>query len=379
MKRMVWICAGAAIAALLATLLGCNGAKSGKKEVVLGAILPMTGPSAVLGEFNKHGMDLAVEEWNTAKKPEEPSLRIEYADSKNDAKEGILAFQALTGPKKVGTIVAAMSSVTNALIQPASESGSLLFATTVSAEGITQDHPRMFRLFIRADIDARTMAEYAARTLKMKRVAILYVQDDFGASFRDVFKRSFEQEGGSIVAEEGCDRAMTDYRATLTRLKTKSFEGIYVLAYEKTMGLIPKQMRELGMNQPIFSIGTIAQPYVLQQAGSAVDGAYFTSTDFDAEAPRTDLTRSFVQKFEAKYGKKPNYFNAFAYDTIRVLAKAAGEAAGNTPEDLSKALLTVKDYPGTVGPITFEPSGDAAFPMRVRRIEKGRIVDAPSA
>ena len=340
----------------------------------IGAILPLTGPAAVLGEFNKSGMELAADEVNARWTSTGKSLSLSFADSKNDPKEGILAFQKLVA-EDTPFLVTAMSSVTNALIQPASENNRLLMATTVSAAGITAGHEKVFRLFIRADTDARTMAEYAAKTLKLKKIAILYVQDDFGASFRDVFKRTFEGGAGKVTAEEAYDRAATDFRAVLTRLKGADFEALYLLGYEKNMGLIPKQMQELGIKKTILSIGTLAQPYVLEQAGDSLNGAYFTATEFDADQPKSETARGFVDRYNAKYGKKPNYFSAFAYDAIRVLAKAMEDAGANRPDPVAGALHKIQGYPGAVGPISVEPNGDAAFPMHVRQIRGGKVQD----
>lgn len=344
------------------------------KDYKIGAILPMTGTSAVLGEFNKNGMDIAVEELNA--RPNAPKIySVEYGDSKNDPKEGVLVFQQQASVQKLPIIVSAMSSVTGALAQPAAENNKLLMATMVSSAGITENQPNMFRLFVRADIDAKTMADYAVKNAGLKKAAILFVQDDFGASFRDVFKQNFEAGGGKVTVEEGFDRAATDFRAVLTKLKGADFDCLYLLGYERTMGLIPKQMRELGINQPVLSIGTLAQPYVMEQAGNAIDGSYFTSTEFDADNPKSDAAKNFVAKYEAKFGKKPNYFAAFAYDTVRVLARAVEDAGANSADAkaVADALRRIKDFPGAVGAITFEPNGDARFPMHVSQIKNGRV------
>lgn len=363
---------------LIATFSACkptaNTPTEGEKNYKIGVILPMTGPSAVLGEFNKTGMEIAIEELNA--RPNAPKIySIEYGDSKNDPKEGLLVFQQQASVQNLPVIVTAMSSVTNALAQPAADNNKLLMATMVSSAGITENHPNMFRLFVRADIDAKTMAEYATKNLDLKKAAVLFVQDDFGTSFRDVFKQNFETNGGKVTVEEGFDRAATDFRAVLTKLKSADFDCLYLLGYERTMGLVPKQMRELGLNQPVLSIGTLAQPYVMEQAGNTIDGSYFTSTEFDADNPKSEVAKNFVAKYEAKFGKKPNYFSAFAYDTVRVLARAIEDAGtnGSDAKAVAQALRLIKDFPSTIGTITFEPNGDARFPMHVSQIKNGRV------
>jgi len=362
------------------TLVGCDESsdtqdtQSTKKAYTIGAILPLTGTAAVLGEFNRHGMDLALEDVNERWKNQNQKLAISYADSQNTAKEGLLAFQKMVSVDKIPVVISAMSSVTNALIPAAKDHDVLLLATTVSEAGMTDKSDKLFRLFIRADTDATTMADYAAEHLKFKKIDVLYVKDSFGESFRNVFTSAFSAKGGQVVLQEGYEPSTTDFSAVLTRIKGSDAEAVYLLGYEKTMGVIPKKMKELGINKTILSIGTLGQPYVLEQAGSSLEGAYFTTTTFDANQPANAAAKAFSEKYRETYQTSPNYFSAFAYDSVQVLAQAIESGKSYDAQSMVQALAQIQNHPGVIGDISIEANGDARFPMVIKTIQAGQIV-----
>ena len=351
------------------------GCKREPEVYKIGAILPLTGSASMLGDFIKSGIDIAVQHINKKGGIKGKKIEIVYEDSKNDPKEGISAFNKLVSMQGLPVIISAMSSVTNAIIPLADRNQTPLFATTVSAAGVTDKSEYVFRLFITADIDAATMARYAANKMKLKKVAVLYVNDDFGMSFKDVFSQTFAEEGRKIVWAESFEKGESNFRGIITKLKSMDFQAVYLLGYEKGLGILVKQLREFGITKPILSIATIAQPYVREQAGDALNNTYFTSTIFNPDSPKSDIARKFISEYETQFGKKPNYFSAFAYDAMFLLSEAI-RSHGYTKDGIKKGLLAIKDIQGVMGNITIKSNGDAAFPMIVKKFEGGKIIDA---
>jgi len=135
-------------------------------------------------------------------------------------------------------------------------------------------------------------------------------------------------------------------------------------------------LKGAGCSIPIISIATVAQPFVLEQAGPAAEGVYFTTTMFSADNPRTDAARDFVKAYESAYGKKPNYFAAFAYDTVRMIAEALKSVSATSDANAVRdALSRVPQMEGTVGPIRLDNDGDATFDMEVMQIKVGDLRD----
>ena len=74
-------------------LIMFNCTKKTEKQFIIGAILPMTGPVSLFGEWHKNGMELAIEEINSQS---ENKFKIMYGDSKNNTKEGVALMNKFT-------------------------------------------------------------------------------------------------------------------------------------------------------------------------------------------------------------------------------------------------------------------------------------------
>lgn len=354
----------------ITTLAGCDREPQ-TKEYRIGAILPLTGNASTIGEQMKSGMELAVDDLNAAGGIAGKSLRVIFEDSKNDPKEGVSLFNRLTSTEKVPVVVSAMTGVTKAIIPLSATTKTVVMATGASASGITHGSDYAYRLFITADLDATTMAKFAADKLGLSKVAIVHVNDDFGVSFSRIFKSTFEANPSkSVVYEEAFEKGTTDFRSLVTKLKEVSPDGIYLLGYDNNLGILPLQIRQAGIKAPIMSIGTIGQPSVREQAGEALDGAYFTTTDYAADKPTNPEAETFTASYLKKFGKAPTYFSAFSYDAVHVLADAISEG-GASPDAIRNSLSSGKLYHGAMGDIHFTSDRDADFRMIVKQIHGG--------
>lgn len=361
--------------AVVIGLIGCSN-KSDPETYKIGALLPLTGNVSFLGEYIKSGIDLAVDEINRGGGIRGKKLEVLYEDTKNDPKEGVSIITRLVSTQDIPVFVTAMTGVTNAVIPVADAHKRVVMATTASASGIPDKSPYAFRLFITADLDAVTMARYAATKLGLKKIAIVHVNDEFGKSFADKFTETFTAEDRRIILREAYEKDARDFRGLLLKIKEATPDGIYLLGYNNNLGVLPLQIREAGIDATLLSIGTLGQPNVMKQAGKSMDGAYFTTTQFAADHPATGEARRFVEAFQKKYGKAPNYFSAFSYDSIGLLAQAI-EKGGYSPDGIREALVATKGFKGAMGNINIMPNGDAEFRMVVKQIRKSVAIDAP--
>lgn len=75
------------------------------------------------------------------------------------------------------------------------------------------------------------------------------VSSDYAKGLSKSFKDTFT---GEIVADEKFNQKDKDFKAILTKIKDKDFDFIYLPGYYEEAGLIIKQAREMGIEQPIL-------------------------------------------------------------------------------------------------------------------------------
>ena len=339
----------------------------------IGANLILTGPAATSGEYVKNGIDLAVEEINKLGGIKGKKIEIIYGDNKNDAKEAISVFNKMTTIDHLPVIISMFSTPSLAQVKLADEKRIVLATTIVSAPGVGDMSPWVFRYFVSIDKECEVLANFIINKQNIKKIAFLYINDDYGRGGFKSFKDSYEKLGGTIIFAEAFEKTRTDFRSLLFRLKTTKPEAVCVIGYDKPLGIIIKQMREIGIKAQIFTPMSLSVPVVLEQAGEGAEGAYLTMSSFDIEHPNTPLAKEFIANYQKKFGKLPSHYSAFAYDLIKLICKAI-ENKGYSPSSIREGLLSIKNYPAIMGNVTILPNGEVEIPLTIKKIEKGKIV-----
>ncbi len=354
---------------VLGLLMGgvsCKGRQQVPLRVV--AVLPLTGGTAYIGEALMKGMRVAEEEINTSNKK---LIEVRYEDSMNDPKIGVSIFHKFVQVEHYPVVISSMSGVTKALIPLADKNHVLLLATAASGKGIAASSPWVFRFFTKAEIDGKVMAKYAYDSLGLRRVGVLYVNNAFGQGYADVFAEAFRALGGTPILE-AFDPSETNFRTYISKLLSQSVEALYLVAYSNNMAVIPRQIREMNSKVLILGPGTLGQQFVIDQAGGALEGAYFTDNTIDPQHPQTPEAKEFIQKFKEKFGKPPEYFEFFGYDILNLLYFSFQKAGAADAAKMRDALLSIRDYSGAVGNICVRVDGEVDFPVVVRKVVNGR-------
>ena len=215
------------------------------------------------------------------------------------------------------------------------------------------------------------MARFAIETLNKKRIAFLYVNNDWGIAMRDHFNREAERLGADIVAQEAYLDGTTDFTAILTKFQALEPDLLYLTSMYTDGALISKQRQKLGWDDiTMMGAGSLYSPKFLELGGDAVEHVYTSCVFFPGE-PRPEVQK-FVKGFEERYQKTPNVFAAVAYDATNLMIHAIKQA-GTEREAIREALAQIKDFPGVTGKITFSDAGDVVKEYRKMYVKDGKF------
>ncbi len=176
-----------------------------------------------------------------------------------------------------------------------------------------------FRIQPDARYYLRQLVPFVSDKLGIRRISILYVNNDFGVDQAKVFQREFEKRGGKVLSSEGFAQGSTDFRTQLAKVRTLNPEAVFMPAYTEA-GYILKQARELGVKARFVGSIPFENPDNLKVAGKAAEGVIYPH-HFDPDSP-DPLVKEYQKKYVAKYGRKSEGFAALAYDGIRIIADA---------------------------------------------------------
>ncbi|MGP1909640.1 ABC transporter substrate-binding protein [Metabacillus sp. JX24] len=347
-------------------LAGC-GAKStgstGGDTIKIGANLELSGGVASYGQSISEGLELALEEINKEGIDGKKIELIEF-DNKSDAAEATSGAIKLVSKDKVAAIIgAATSTNTLAQVQIAEKNKVPLITPTGTNPTITNTDGKVndfvFRTCFIDPFQGTVAANFATGDLSVKNAAVLIdSSSDYAKGLAKSFKESFEKNGGEIVSEEAYVAKDTDFRATLTRIKSANPEFIFLPGYYEEVGLIVKQAREIGLDVPFMGGDGWDSPKLIEIAGGEALENTFITNHYSSGDPDKKI-QDFVKAFKAKYkDKSPDAFNALGYDTGYFLADAIKRAGGADPEKLQKALEETKDLALVSGNLTLDELHD---------------------
>jgi branched-chain amino acid transport system substrate-binding protein len=357
---------GGSVALLAAASLPAHADPAKGEPVTMGVSGPLTGPNAQYGTQWKQGFDLALDQVNAAGGVKGRPLAYVFEDSQSDPRQAVAVAQKFVGDKKIVVELGDFSSPASMAASPIYQKGKLVqFGFTNSHPDFTKGGDYMWSNSVSQADEQPQSAAYAVKTIGLKRIAVLYLNTDWGRASKDIFVKSAKEYGAEIVATEGYIPDEKDFRSTLVRVRDAKPDGLMLMSYYSDAALIARQVKQAGIKLPLVAASSVYSPKLLELGGDAVEGL-FTASRYFPEDPRP-LVRSFVAAFKAKYNKEPDAFNAYAYDTVILMAQVMNQF-GFEREQIHKGLAQVKDVPSVI-------FGKASFDTATRRISGAMSVE----
>ncbi|MED3644064.1 ABC transporter substrate-binding protein [Caldifermentibacillus hisashii] len=341
---------------------GNSGGGDAKGDTIkIGANLELSGEVASYGQSISEGMELAIEEINDSGGVDGKKIKVVKVDNKSDNAEAASAATRLTSQENVLAIIgAATSGNTIAQAQIANDTKTILLSPSGTAPNVTENedgsiNEYVFRTSYIDPFQGTVAANFAAKELSVRTAAIYSDSaSDYAKGLAAAFKETFQKAGGKIVAEESYVAGDTDFRSTLTRIKSANPEFVFIPGYYEEVGLIVKQARESGVTVPLMGADGWDSPTLVDLAGKDALNNTFITNHYSAQDPDTKI-QEFVTKFKEKYkDKSPDAFNALGYDSVYLLVDAIKRAGSLDREAVKDALEETKDISLVTGVVTID-------------------------
>jgi branched-chain amino acid transport system substrate-binding protein len=369
MKKFCLITLGLFLSSVLAFAAG----KTDPNTIVIGSVLPLSGPVAAYGEHARNGMELAVEEINASGGINGKLLKIVYEDDEGNPEKSVNAYKRLTTRYKVPAIIGSITSgCTQAMTSLAQAQKVVLLVPASTVVAITDVGDFIFRACFIDDFQGVLGGNFAIRNLAAKKAAILYdTSTEYSTALMRTFESTFRGQGGEIVAIEAYNSTDVDFSAQITKIKNTAPEVIYIPDYYNRVALITKQIREQEIAIPL--LGTDAWDGVLSMAGEEMLNSFF-SNHYYAEAPEPEVV-NFVTTYRAKYRTTPISFAALGYDSVYLLRDALVKPGVSDSKSIRDALAASTGHYVT-GTLIFDERRNpkkSAFILEIVNNDKGRL------
>ncbi len=368
---LAFLMAASVLAACKPTGGGSATATTG--PIVVGEFASLTGSEAAFGQSSHKGTELAFGKLNQAGGVLGRPFQLLTEDNQSKAGESATLVKKFLSRDHVVAVLGEVASGRSLEAGPICQAAGIpMISPSSTNPKVTEVGDAVFRVCFTDPFQGRLLAEFARKTLKVHRVAILSdTASAYSVGLAQFFREPFVAGGGEVAIELKYASRDKDFKAQLTAIKAAGPEGICVPGYYTEVGLIIKQARELGLTIPIFGGDGWEAPQLIEIAGNDALKNTFYSTHFSPiqDSPQV---REFVASFQAKYHEVPDAMAALGYDSAVALAEAV-KKAGSTEPDKLRAALAATDFVGVTGRTKLNAQRDAPKAAVIITVEDGKF------
>ena len=342
----VRLCLVVAVAVLL---LGTgNGLQAAEEVVRIGNIIPLSGPSASVGEQGRNAREMAVEEINAAggiKSLGGAKLEMLYADSESKPEKGVSEAERMINTEKVHILTGCWNSAVTYPTTAVAERYGIPFVVPVSvADKITeQGFKTVFRVAAKDSWWTRDQFAFLKDMqeefkTEIKTLAFVYENGDWGKGFAGQWRALAEKNGYKIVLDEPYPSTTTDLSPVVQKIRRARPDALMLVSNAADAILLTNTLADykVKLKAIIASGGGHADPSFMKATGSNARYLY------DIVEWETDVNKPGVkeinEKFKARYGYNLAGEAVDAYIAMYVIKDALERAGSTDPVKIREAL-----------------------------------------
>jgi branched-chain amino acid transport system substrate-binding protein len=381
----------AGLSVVLTTAAGGSGfAQQADREIVLGAIVPSSGPFAEWGRTNTVTLQMLERQVNSTGGINGAKLRIAILDDATKPAQATNNLRKLAGDDKALAVAGPLTSSAAEVTFPVANEMKIVATSQASSKpGVAKlNRPWAFRNTIDEGVLGRTTVPYYKKSFNIKSVAIIFDAKDataatVGSRIMPALMKENEIEVLNASDPLSFNTGDLDVSAQVTKMKALNPDGVVVSADYSQAVTVIREMKRQGLIKPVVGATQLISSAILKAAPEIpiIAPATFYAT------MKGDKPEKFVNELQPLLRKtsglpseiEPSMYDANIYEIVSIYIDAI-KAAGVTgkPEDLEADRTKIRDYtaklvafPGLGGPIGFNDDGDAIKAFYILQGENG--------
>jgi branched-chain amino acid transport system substrate-binding protein len=352
-KRSKFLFIVIALIAMVVSPLFANGENEQKNDantILIGGLYPLTGDLADSGQNMQKGIEMALEEINSAGGINGKTVEIIYGDTRGKGEYGMTEMERLITQKKVQAVIGSyQSSVTEVVAQVAETYQVPYITANATSDNLTShDYDYFFRLaptnmmFIRDMVNCISDMDSARDDINIKTIAVCADNTEVGQQTVEWTKYWAQEHGYEYLGEVLYSQGAADLTSEVLQLKRINPDALIVDCYVSDAILITKTFNEQGYSPKL----------VIAKGNGFTEGSYLPAVKnlSNGIAVATEFVEgakgaSVSEKFKEKYDIAMNGHSAEAYTTAYIVGtvlKMASDSGEITTKSIQKAFTEVK-------------------------------------
>ena len=335
-------------------------AASASGNVKIGAIFSVTGPASFLGAPEAKTAKMLVDQWNAQGGIAGHRVELVIKDSGGSPEKAVSFAKQLIEEERVLAIVGPSTSGETMQIKRLCEENKMILVSCAAAEVIVNPVAKYVFKSPQKDSQAVTWIFRSMKAKGINKIAVLSSNDGFGKAGQQQLVEMAGPAGIQILINEVYDKQATDLTDILTKVKaTSGVQAVVNWSIVPAQAILPKNMRQIGLDLPLFQSHGFGNRKYVEQAGLAAEGTLFPAgrllvvDELPDNHPQKHLLATYKKNYETMYKEDVSTFGGHAYDALLIVAEGIKRAGSTNRDRVRDAIEKLHGLVGTAGIYNF--------------------------
>jgi len=353
----------------LATLLTASSFAADTGAIRIGAIFAITGPAANLGLPESRTLQMLVDDANAAGGIGGKKIELFMKDSQGNAEKALSFAKQLVEEQEVLAIIGPSTTGESMKIKSYCDENETILISCAAAETIVNPVAKWVFKTPQMDSFAAQMIFTTMKKLGITRIGAVVSNSGFGQGGKAQLEKLAPSNGIDLAITEVYESTATDLTGVLTKIKAENVQAVVNWSVEPAQSLVPKNMKQMGFEVPLFQSHGFGNINYVTMAGKAADGIVFpagrllVADALPAGHPQKQLLSAYKKEYETMFKEDVSTFGGHAYDAFLLLTEAVKRAGSADRGKVRDALEGLKGVAGTAGIFSFSPTDHNGLTM----------------
>ncbi len=340
------------------------------KSLKVGLLSPAAyGPEGARGARTKKGVDLAFEEANATRKPGQLPFEIVYREDAPQWGSAANIAVEFKDNDVLGFLGTIDGDATHVALRATLKTETYMINTSDPDPTLTETQiPWLTRIWPDDRQQCFHLADLVVRKSGCKRIAVFRESSRPGRVGVMHFIHYVRRLGYPPVQHLFFKPGDLNIDAQIQAIQAANCDAILFYGQPDDVGRFARQFRDAGIQARFFGFDRLKEPSFRQNAGSAAEN---TTITYFFNPNRTDKPWvEFVQRFEKRWGEKPDIYAAYGYDGARLMIEAIDHAGPNRFR-IRDYLANLDEWNGVTGHMIFDARWDNIAPIAIAEFKQG--------
>jgi branched-chain amino acid transport system substrate-binding protein len=350
----------AAIGVLMFSIIVSGAEKpADKSPVKVGAIFAITGGASFLGSPESKTAEMLLEKINKSGGVNGRKLELIIKDSGGKPENTLSLAKQLIEEDNVLAIIGPSTSGETMAIKNLCQENKTILLSCAAAEDIVNPVASYVFKVPQKDSDAVRRIYQVMNAKGIKKIGVITSNDGYGDAGGKQLANLANEYGITIAISEAYDKQETDLTGILTKVKGQDVNAVVNWSIVPAQSLVAKNMKQIGLNVPLFQSSGFGNIKYAQAGGEAANGTIFpcgrllVAESLPDSNPQKKVLMEYKKDYESRFKEDASTFGGHTYDALLVLTNAIDKANSTDREKVRDALENIKGVVGIAGIFNF--------------------------